>query len=67
MVVEKLKRRFLARLKPDSLLWKEDQEGAATGGSPLLQGQPLPTEVAQAANRKGRSIKIPRGETSSRG
>lgn len=33
MVVEKLKRRFLARLKPNSLSRKEDQEGAATGGS----------------------------------
>lgn len=33
VVVEKLKVRFLARLKAESLLRKEDQEGMALGGS----------------------------------
>lgn len=35
VVVERLKVRFLARLKAESLLRKEDQEGVALGGSHL--------------------------------
>lgn len=55
----KLKARFLARLKPKSLLRKEDQEGrGGPGGQPRCCGPTgasgeasLPRQVAQAENR----------------
>lgn len=46
VVVERLKVRFLARLKAESLLRKEDQEGVALGGShAAVQGGTRATPV----------------------